>query len=172
MAGRRKRLPIDVKQQVLIEAGYRCAVPTCRNILALDLHHIEELKQGGSDDPANLIALCPTCHALFHRKIISLEAVRFWKGMLVSLTQAFDRSTIDDLLFLSLPPTSNLPISGDGVLKFTRLIGAGLAKFEVAGRQGWEMFYAVRLTPKGQAFVDAWKHGDPAALEQAEAMSI
>jgi hypothetical protein len=36
----RKNLPIKTRTAVLTEAGYRCAVPTCRNILALDLHHI------------------------------------------------------------------------------------------------------------------------------------
>jgi hypothetical protein len=29
----RKSIPDDIKRQVLIEAGYRCGVPTCRNIL-------------------------------------------------------------------------------------------------------------------------------------------
>ena len=59
----RRAIPGDVQTVVLIEAGYRCASPTCRNILALDLHHIEEVHEGGGNEVANLIALCPTCHA-------------------------------------------------------------------------------------------------------------
>ena len=47
----------EVVREVLIEAGYRCAVPTCRTILALDLHHIEEVKDGGPNEPSNLLAL-------------------------------------------------------------------------------------------------------------------
>ncbi len=53
----RKKLPAATKAAVLIEAGFRCAVPTCRQILAIDLHHIWEVKDDGGDDPLNLIAL-------------------------------------------------------------------------------------------------------------------
>src|SRR5207248_8959417 len=63
----RDNLPLKTRVIVLTEAGYRCAVPTCRSILALDMHHIWEVSAGGGDDPSNLIALCPTCHALYHR---------------------------------------------------------------------------------------------------------
>jgi hypothetical protein len=32
---------------VLTEAGYRCSVPTCRGILALDLHHVVPVPADG-----------------------------------------------------------------------------------------------------------------------------
>lgn len=48
----RTKIPGNVMRDVLIEAGYRCAVPTCRNILAIDLHHIVEVKDGGSNEQA------------------------------------------------------------------------------------------------------------------------
>src|SRR4051812_29981280 len=63
----RKNLSLKLRTIVLTESGYRCAVPTCRNILALDMHHIWEVSAGGTDDPSNLIALCPNCHNLYHR---------------------------------------------------------------------------------------------------------
>lgn len=55
-----KRIAISepVQRQVLMEAGYRCAVPTCRNILAIDLHHIVQVSIGGGNDLANLLARC------------------------------------------------------------------------------------------------------------------
>ena len=42
----RDKLPVNTRVMVLAEAGYRCAVPTCRNILALDMHHIWEVSGG------------------------------------------------------------------------------------------------------------------------------
>jgi hypothetical protein len=57
MTQRRKKLPSSITVAVLTEAGYRCAVPTCRNILAVDLHHIVEVSEGGSDEVSNLIDL-------------------------------------------------------------------------------------------------------------------
>jgi hypothetical protein len=85
-------------RQVLIEAGYRCGVPTCRNILAIDLHHMEEVREGGGNQAANLLALCPNCHALYHRGTIPKEAIYAWKQVLVSLSAAFDLKTIDLML--------------------------------------------------------------------------
>jgi hypothetical protein len=96
----RTAIPLNVRVKVLTEAGYRCAVPTCRNILALDLHHIVEVKDGGPNDASNLLALCPTCHALYTRGTISREAINTWKLMLVTLSHAFDQESISNLLFL------------------------------------------------------------------------
>jgi len=87
----RRALPLATRRAVLAEAGYRCAVPTCRTILALDLHHIEDVQEGGGDEVFNLIALCPTCHALYTRGTITRDAIRSWKGLLVALNQAQER---------------------------------------------------------------------------------
>ena len=158
-----------VKREVLTEAGYRCAVPTCRTILAIDLHHLVRVADGGPNTADNLIALCPTCHALHHRGEIPAEAIRVWKGMLVSLNRAFDREAIDNLLFLSFP---NMPrtLSADGVLKFTSLIAAGLARpmpTFVRPNPSYANYYAVELTEKGKMVVEAWKAGDKQALAHA-----
>jgi len=53
----RKTIPESTKREVLTEAGFRCAVPTCRTILAIDLHHIVEVNDGGDNEIYNLIAL-------------------------------------------------------------------------------------------------------------------
>src|SRR6266576_6671098 len=76
----RQQLPLRTKTIVLTEAGYRCAVPTCRGILALDMHHIWEVVAGGGDEPSNLVALCPTCHALYHRGTILADSIYLYKG--------------------------------------------------------------------------------------------
>jgi predicted restriction endonuclease len=84
----RKAVSNTVAVAVLTEAGYRCAVPTCRSILAIDLHHMEEVSEGGANAPGNLLALCPTCHALYHRGAIQRESIYTWKSILVSLSHA------------------------------------------------------------------------------------
>src|SRR6266446_3847848 len=96
----RTKLPLSTVTLVLTEAGYRCAVPTCRGILALDLHHLEEVADGGSNDVSNLLALCPTCHALYTRGTIARESIRAYKTLIVALSHAFDQQAMDDLLFL------------------------------------------------------------------------
>ena len=86
--------------------------------MAIDLHHIWEVNSGGGDQPLNLIALCPTCHALYHRGTIKAESIYSYKAMLVSLSNAFDLDAIDKLLFLEMLPEDFLIMSGDGVLDF------------------------------------------------------
>lgn len=183
----RTRLPLKTVTIVLTEAGYRCAVPTCRGILALDMHHIWEVSADGGDEPANLIALCPTCHALYHRGTISRDSIYAWKSMLVAIGRAFDLEAIDRLLFLDicserrpiLPPRGPgqaessededyLIVSGDGLLHYSRLIAAGLATMKMKENNGWALVtYAVHISPVGHQLIQAWKQGDRTAIEAA-----
>jgi 5-methylcytosine-specific restriction endonuclease McrA len=87
----RTKIPSDIRQLVLHEAGYHCANPNCRTVLTLDIHHIEYVSQEGSNEPSNLLPLCPNCHALHHSGVISLNSVRTWKMLLLALNEAFDK---------------------------------------------------------------------------------
>lgn len=161
----RKRLALNTRIIVLTESGYRCAVPTCRNILALDMHHMWEVSAGGGDDPSNLIALCPTCHALYHRGNYNAESIFLWKSMLVAITRAFDLEAIDRLLFLESCKKDFLVVSGDGLLHFSRLIAAGLATVEQKANNNWQIVtYTVNLHEKGRMLIEAWKEGDRTRL--------
>lgn len=160
-------MPLATKVAVLTEAGYRCAVPTCRNILALDIHHIWEVSAGGGDDLSNLIALCPTCHALHHRGTISVGSIYVYKAMLVAITRAFDVEAIDRLLFLDSCKKNFLVVSGDGLLHFSRLVAAGLVTAVQKANNNWQLVtYAVNINDKGRQLVGAWKKGDRTRLRQ------
>lgn len=163
---KRKPVPPDIVIAVLTEAGYRCAVPTCRGILAIDLHHMVEVSIGGGNTVANLLPLCPTCHALYHRKEIKQPSIYIWKSILVSLTRAFDQFALDQLLFLNKPEAASLRISGDGVLPFARLVAAGLAAFELEMQNGPLLLYSVHLTGTGKQLVTAWSSGDRDAVRK------
>ncbi len=163
----RDNLPLNTRVIVLTELGYRCAVPTCRTILAIDMHHIWEVSAGGGDDPSNLIALCATCHSLYHRGYIKAESVYVYKAMLVAITRAFDFEAIDRLLFLESCKKDFLVVSGDGLLHFARLIAAGLATAEQKSNNNWQLVtYAVNIQDKGRQLIDAWKQGDRTRLRQ------
>lgn len=166
MAPRRRTRSRTLTIQVLTEAAYRCAVPTCRGILALDIHHLVPVSEDGPDELNNLIALCPTCHALFHRGDIVRESLYAWKAILVSLTHAFDFTAIDDLLFLRIAEFDRHSVSGDGVLRLSRLIVSGLVFYRsIATMQGNHGLYSVQLTDKGKQLVDAWKSGNRRDVE-------
>ena len=168
----RTSIPQSVIVKVLTEAGYRCAVPTCRTILAIDLHHIDHVSDGGGNSPDNLIALCPTCHRLYHRGEIAQESIRVWKGMLVALNGAFDAATIDDLIFLSLERRPR-NFSTEAVLPFRRLIASGLAEIGFMQQRTYGAAYSfetvqeIKLTERGKLVLEAWREGDRAALARA-----
>jgi len=143
-------------------------VPTCRGILALDMHHLYRVSDGGGDKPSNLIALCPTCHALYHRGTIKQESLYAYKAMLVAIGRAFDLEAIDRLLFLDVRRPSLLVISGDGVLQFARLIAAGLVDAHLLGNNNFLVVtYTVSISAKGRLLIDAWKQGDRSAISSA-----
>jgi len=48
----------------------------CSDNRVLDLHHIVPTSKGGKGYVSNLINLCPTCHALVHRKKLRIKVVR------------------------------------------------------------------------------------------------
>lgn len=169
----REKIPIKTRNLLLTECGYRCACPTCRTILALDLHHIDAVSDGGGNDPSNLIALCPTCHALHHRGIIKKESIYVWKAMLVAITGAFDLEAIDRLLFLEPLKKNHLIVSGDGLLSFSRLIAAGLAEFTQKSNNNFQIVtYAINISNKGRLLIEAWKQGNRSQLQKAMSVPV
>lgn len=77
----RPLIPAEIKRAVLIEAGHRCAVPTCGST-TVEVHHITPWSECKSHNLANLIALCPTCHSRVHRGEIDRKSVLIYKQKL------------------------------------------------------------------------------------------
>lgn len=65
---KRKALPIKIKRALQEEAGFRCAIATCRRDTPLDFAHINPIENGGSDDFSNLLVLCKNCHGRYHKE--------------------------------------------------------------------------------------------------------
>jgi len=80
--------------------------------------------------------------------------------MIASLNGAFDKDTVDKLHFLAGVGPNSLALSGDGVLEFYKLIGAGLAFYRIMMQNGPMVVYDVQLTLRGQEFVNAIRNGD------------
>jgi hypothetical protein len=57
----RPEIPAEIRRQVLVEAGHRCAIPQCGHG-QVDVHHIIPWEKCREHSPENLIALCPNCH--------------------------------------------------------------------------------------------------------------
>ena len=82
----RPAIPAEMRRKVLVEAGHRCAIQTCRNSANVEVHHIIPWEECKEHNPENLIALCPNCHALTHDGSIDRKALRKYKEICQKLT--------------------------------------------------------------------------------------
>jgi HNH endonuclease len=64
-----------------VEAGHRCAIPTCR-ACPVEIAHIVPWSDVREHTYENLIALCPTCHARYDRGDIDRSSMRQYKNQL------------------------------------------------------------------------------------------
>lgn len=84
----RPPIPAALKRQVLVEAGHRCAVSTCRQT-PVDIHHIVPWENCHNHEFENLIALCPTCHRRVHTGEIDRKSVKLYKHNLSVLNSRY-----------------------------------------------------------------------------------
>ncbi len=151
-------IPIATQRLVFHEAGYKCTNPVCRGILTIEIHHLEYVSKDGSNDPDNLLPLCPNCHTLHHHGSIPIESLRSWKMLLLSLNEAFNRRSVD--LLLALDKLGELFLSGEGLLNCASLVSSDMISVEVQPyahqEQVFNAVYYIKLSNKGRAFVEAW----------------
>jgi hypothetical protein len=85
---RRPPIPSELQRSVLIEAGHRCAIPTCRQI-PVEIAHIIAWTKCKEHKLENLIALCPTCHARFDKGEIDKKSILIYKHRLLMLNSRY-----------------------------------------------------------------------------------
>ena len=78
MATRQRKVPPQVKTQLIEEAGRKCANPGCSN-WRVHLHHIRQWSVYKSHDGKHMIAICPSCHDSVHHAGIDDETLYRWK---------------------------------------------------------------------------------------------
>lgn len=78
MVEERPKIPAELRRQVLMEAGHRCAIPVCGQT-PVEIHHIRPWAQVQEHTFDNLIALCPTDHARAGRGEIDRKSLRLYK---------------------------------------------------------------------------------------------
>jgi HNH endonuclease len=158
LSSSRSAIPADIRRRVLVEAGHRCAIPTCRHI-DIDIHHIIFVEDGGENSYENLIALCPNCHRMTHQGKIDRKALQIYKSNLRYLHDKYSNAEMDVLFELGnaevgamMPWTPYLTILIKRALDsgFLELI-AGSARILVGGIDSGPIF--VKITPAGRAFV-------------------
>jgi len=92
----RDPIPAAIRRRVLVEAGHRCAIPTCRHI-EVEIHHIVPWAQCRVHEYENLIALCPNCHRRADRQEIDRKALKIYKANLRFIHDKYSQLEMDIL---------------------------------------------------------------------------
>lgn len=149
---------------VLVEAGYRCAIPTCRHPTT-EIAHIVPESQSHDDSFENLIALCPDCCTRYdQKKEIDRQSIRMYKrnlGILNSRYSDFERRVFDqiaetDRRSFIVEEGFEIPLLHavkDGLLKRVELS-------PVAIRRGEPTHHKYEVTDAGVNFVNRYIQGE------------
>lgn len=71
----RKKIPKRIQKQALERDNYNCVFSFCKEG-NLQLHHVEWISQGGSNEVGNLATLCPLHHAIVHHDKYSVATLK------------------------------------------------------------------------------------------------
>ncbi|MFD0496831.1 HNH endonuclease signature motif containing protein [Streptomyces rhizosphaericus] len=163
MAQGRPEIQTALRRAVLVEAGHRCAIPTCRQA-PVDVAHINPWAKVKEHKFENLIALCPTCHARFDRGDIDKRSILQYKANLDVLNHRY--SDIERLVLrtlytrviegvaLAIPTAMGwmvMDLEDDGLIEFE------IATDPVTRQTERELNESgILLTPKGRDFMQRW----------------
>ena len=158
---KRQKISEDIRRKVLIEAGHRCAIPTCRQH-SIDIHHIVPYAESEDNSFNNLIALCTQCHARFHRtKEIDPKSLRTYKHNLSLLNYRysdFERRVLE--WFCQDPQPESIKIPGPSEVSVWYLVRDCIilklkgTNCRIDNVAPWEEY---QLTDQGKAFVEDLK---------------
>ena len=157
----RPSIPADLRRRVLVEAGHRCAIPTCRAIMT-DVHHIVPWEECQEHSYENLISLCPNCHRLVHDGKIDKKSLRIYKANLRYTHDRFSQFEVDILFecYRASKDQKLIPWIEYLLLMIKRLLDCQYIKIQRGGVQvsfgglNNSPVYLV-ITNKGREFVES-----------------
>jgi hypothetical protein len=157
----RPSIPADLKRKVLVEAGHRCAIPTCRYI-TVEIHHIVPWETCKTHEYHNLIALCPNCHHRADCGEIDRKSLRIYKASLRYTHDKFSQFEADALFSAcTLPKDQGLQYPRGMELMVKRLLESDFVSLHENQGGSVEMF-GMRVDPllliatnKGREYVSS-----------------
>jgi hypothetical protein len=150
------------RREVLIEAGHRCAIATCKQI-PVEVHHID----GDRTNHAfgNLIALCRNCHPRADDGEIDRPSLRIYKsnlGVLVSRYGDLERRILDEFVDQPNSTIAILPRELNPLMNYLVRDGMVERKYPPDAVGGIEHKWPMRhyhLTDAGRALVEGLREG-------------
>ena len=163
MPAGRPPIPAALRREVLVEAGHRCSIPTCRQT-PVELSHIVPWAEVHEHSFDNLIALCPTCHTRFDGGEIDRKSMDIYKRNLGLLSNRYGDVELRVLqIFAENRDAEMVELPGgldilvwyllrDGLLRDT----GNTSEIKFAGVHSSRLY---AITDKGRAFANEWYSG-------------
>ncbi len=129
----RKKIRAEVSRQLFEEAGFRCAVPNCRETSELDRAHIVPHSKTQDNSFENLIILCTGCHRKYDNKKIPRTAILNYKKNLAVLNgryNDFERRLLEDFHARGTAETIELEHAETTKLMLRNLVRDGIVRVE------------------------------------------
>lgn len=157
---RKPDIPRKLKREILIEAGHRCAIPTC-HCQTTEIAHIVPFAEVKKHESDNLIALCPNCHTRYDRGEIDRQSMLQYKANLSILNDRYsDLEKRVLTIFAEQPEASVIDLPGgfdiflwyllhDGII-VAGAVTPGLTENDFPSKKQYV------LTAMGREFVDRW----------------
>ena len=153
---KRPHLPAELRRIILVEAGHRCAIPTCR-IPTTEVAHIIPWSEVKEHKYENLIALCPNCHTRADKGEIDRKSLRIYKRILQRLTDRYTKFELNVLNEIRLKKP--VVIATTMLLLIKNILDEELVevvKEDVAWISGSLGGSHISLTEKGHKFIEEW----------------
>jgi hypothetical protein len=163
-------IPANVERAVLVEAGHRCAIPTCR-ATTVEIAHIEPWSLSNDHSFSNLIALCPNCHTRYdQKKEIDRKSIYVYKQNLALLNNRygeFERRFFDYCVrahkeSVVVGAGAELLLFNaelDGLVTLTSMQGDSPTVLATGELVFLPIQFVCVLTGKGRSFVDRYSTG-------------
>jgi hypothetical protein len=181
MPNTRPPIPRQLERELFIEAGYRCAIPTCRAVAPLEIDHIDDWARVQEHKFDNMIVLCANCHGRKGNKRGQLDrqALRQFKtnlGLLNHRYGEFERRVLD--YFAQNPEQNVILLPGgmdllvhylvvDGYLSEFHQLPDFVNEYSYVNSKGRRSILKMPsllgyyLTEAGNDFVKNWKEAKP-----------
>ncbi len=159
MAAGRPGIPAELKRKILVEAGHRCAIPTCR-YPTTEIAHIVPWSKVEEHKYENLIALCPNDHTRADKGEIDQKSLKIYKAKIRFLTDRYSGYELNVLDYLrkneKVIVTSDLFIKN--ILDDELVIKASVFSYMTYNDGTKEdTSFVVVLSDNGKDFLNNWK---------------